>query len=285
MAAPTIVLVHGAFADASSWSALYPELAKDDLAVLAPANPLRGMIGGDAEYTKAVLATIDGPVLLVGHSYGGAVITAAGTAENVVGLVYVNGFAPDVGEDLGSLQSGFDAPKAGPYLTPAPLPDGGQEFTLAPAGFHETFCADLPADQAAFMAVAQRPLSGAAFGEKAEAAAWHDKPTWGVLATRGRVDRSRPASLQLRADGRDRDRGRGRVALRDALPACGGGRRRAVGHRRAGLTRAGDAGDGRAPRAAAAGRVLSPTGTLWGCPKASSPQGNLSVSSDSSPPT
>jgi pimeloyl-ACP methyl ester carboxylesterase len=183
MAAPTIVLVHGAFADASSWSRLYTELAKDDLTVLAPPNPLRSMTGGDAEYTKSVVTAIDGPVLLVGHSYGGAVITAAGDAENVVGLVYVNGFAPDVGEDLGSLQADFTPPAAGPYLTPGTLPDGGQEFHIAPAGFHEVFCADLSAEEAAFMAIAQRPLSAVSFGEKAAVAAWHDKPTWAIYGT------------------------------------------------------------------------------------------------------
>ena len=183
MAAPTIVLVHGAFADASSWSRLYPELAKDGLSVLAPPNPLRSMTGGDAEYTKSFLATIDGPVLLVGHSYGGAVITAAGDAENVMGLVYVNGFAPDVGEDLGGLQSSFPAPLAGPYLRPATLPDGGQEFHIAPEGFHEVFCADVSAEDAAFLAIAQRPLSAVAFGEKAAVAAWRDKPTWAVIGT------------------------------------------------------------------------------------------------------
>ena len=95
MADPTIILVHGAFADASSWSRLYAELANDGLNVKAPPNPLRGVTAGDNEYTKSVIEQLDGPVLLVGHSYGGAVITAAGVAENVAGLVYVAGFAPD----------------------------------------------------------------------------------------------------------------------------------------------------------------------------------------------
>jgi pimeloyl-ACP methyl ester carboxylesterase len=183
MADPTIVLVHGAFADASSWSRLYAELAGDGLAIKAPPNPLRGVTVEDAEYTKGVIEQIDGPVLLVGHSYGGAVITASGVADNVVGLVYVAGFAPDEGEDLGTLQSKFPPPVAGSYIKPSPLPDGGAEFTIDPSGFHQAFCADLPDAEAAFMAISQRPISGVAFGEKAPAPAWRTRPSWAVLPT------------------------------------------------------------------------------------------------------
>ncbi len=110
MANPTIVLVHGAFADASSFRGLYNELLREDVTILAPPNPLRGLSAGDGAYIKSVIAEIDGPVLLVGHSYGGSVITAAGTADNVVGLVYISGFAPDQGENLTDLQSKFPAP-------------------------------------------------------------------------------------------------------------------------------------------------------------------------------
>jgi pimeloyl-ACP methyl ester carboxylesterase len=102
----------------------------EDATVVAPPNPLRGLTGGDGEYIKSVVGEVGGPVLLVGHSYGGSVITAAGTADNVVGLVYISGFAPDEGENLTDLQS--------------------NEFTLAPEGFHESSCADIPADDAAF---------------------------------------------------------------------------------------------------------------------------------------
>src|SRR5215467_8301174 len=101
---PTIVLVHGAFADSSSFRPLYDSLLGEDLTVISPPNPLRGMTGGDGDYLKCVIGEIDGPVLPVGHSYGGSVITAAGTAENVVGLVYISGFAPDKGENLTDLQ-------------------------------------------------------------------------------------------------------------------------------------------------------------------------------------
>jgi pimeloyl-ACP methyl ester carboxylesterase len=183
MTDPTIVLVHGAFADASSWSRLYAELAPDGLAIKAPPNPLRGVTVEDAEYTKGVIERIDGPVLLVGHSYGGAVISASGTADNVVGLVYVAGFAPDEAEDLATLQSHFPAPVAAQYLKPAPLPDGGTEFAIDPSGFHEAFCADLPDAEAAFMAISQRPISAVAFGEKAPAPAWRTRPSWAVLPT------------------------------------------------------------------------------------------------------
>jgi pimeloyl-ACP methyl ester carboxylesterase len=183
MANPTIILVHGAFADASSWSRLYAELADDGLSIKAPPNPLRGVTAGDNEYTKSVIQQVDGPVLLVGHSYGGAVITAAGVAENVAGLVYVAAFAPDEGEDLAGLQANYPAPAAGPYITPSSLPDGGTEFSIDAVGFHEVFCADLAANEAAFMAVSQGPLSGVAFGEKAPAAAWRSKPSWAVLPT------------------------------------------------------------------------------------------------------
>jgi pimeloyl-ACP methyl ester carboxylesterase len=147
MAEPTIVLVHGAFADASSWSRLYAELAGNGLAIKAPPNPLRGVTVEDAEYTKGVIEQIEGPVLLVGHSYGGAVISASGVADNVAGLVYVAGFAPDEGEDLAALQSNFPPPVAGPYIKPSPLPDGGTEFTIDSSGFHQAFCADLPAQR------------------------------------------------------------------------------------------------------------------------------------------
>src|SRR6185369_6582916 len=121
MADPTIVLVHGAFADASGFRGLYDELLGQDMTVVAPPNPLRGLTGGDGEYLKAVIDEIGGPVLLAGHSYGGSVITAAGTAGNVVGLVYISGFAPDEGEDLTDRQAKFPAPGAQPLLQGAPV--------------------------------------------------------------------------------------------------------------------------------------------------------------------
>ena len=186
MSSPTVVLVHGAFADASGFRSLYDELLGDDVTLVAPPNPLRGLTGGDGEYLKAVVDGIDGPVLLVGHSYGGSVITAAGVADNVVGLVYISGFAPDEGENLTDLQSKFPAPGIIPYIVEHKLPDGGSEFTLAPKGFHESFCADIPADDAAFYAISQRPLAGVALTEAAPTPAWRSRPVWAVLPTADR---------------------------------------------------------------------------------------------------
>ena len=186
MSTPTIVLVHGAFADASSFRALYDELLGEGVRMLAPPNPLRGMSGGDGEYLKKVIGEVDGPVLLVGHSYGGSVITAAGTADNVVGLVYISGFAPDEGENLTDLQSKFPPPGIIPFIVQHELPEGGEEFTLAPEGFHESFCADIPADDAAFYAISQRPLAGVALSEAATTPAWRSRPVWAVLPTADR---------------------------------------------------------------------------------------------------
>ena len=222
MAGPTIVLVHGAFADASGFRGLYDELLGEDVTIIAPPNPLRGLTGGDGEYLKGVIGEIDGPVLLVGHSYGGSVITAAGTADNVVGLVYISGFAPDEGENLTDLQSKFPAPGIVPYIVQHQLPDGGNEFTLAPQGFHESFCADIPADDAAFYAITQRPLAGVALTEAAPTPAWRSRPVWAVLRTADRCYRPRRPPLQLRAHGSDGDRDRRGLARRHDLPPQGG---------------------------------------------------------------
>lgn len=186
MSLPTLVLVHGAFADSSSFRPLYNELVKEDVTILAPPNPLRGLTGGDGEYLSRFLAEIDGPVLLVGHSYGGSVITAAGTADNVIGLVYISGFAPDEGENLTDLQSKFPAPGIIPYIVQHNLTKDGPEFTLSLEGFHSSFCADVPADDAAFYALSQRPLAGVALSEAAPAPAWRNRPVWAVLPTADR---------------------------------------------------------------------------------------------------
>jgi len=186
MAAPTIVLVHGAFADASGFRGLYDELLDEDVTIVAPPNPLRGLSDGDGDYLKGVIDEIGGPVLLVGHSYGGSVITAAGTADNVVGLVYISGFAPDEGENLTDLQSKFPAPGVAAYIVEHSLPDGGNELTIAPQGFHESFCADIPADDAAFYAISQRPLAGVALAEAAPTPAWRSRPVWAVFGTADR---------------------------------------------------------------------------------------------------
>jgi pimeloyl-ACP methyl ester carboxylesterase len=184
MSKPTIVLAHGAFGDASSWRPVYDRLAGDDSTILAPAIPLRG-VASDASYLGAVIDQIDGPVVLVGHSYSGCVITVAGASDKVVGLVYVAGFAPDEGESITELQTRFPSviPGGSDFLQPRPLPDGGVEVSVDAQRFHDIFCADVPDADAAFMAHAQRPLLTAAFEDQATAAAWRVKPSWAVFGT------------------------------------------------------------------------------------------------------
>lgn len=185
MTQPTVVLVHGAFADASSFGALVPELLDAGLAVRVPAVPNRSL-SGDAEYIASVVSHIEGPVLLVGHSYGGAVITVAGTADNVVGLVYLAGYALEEGESLGELQGRFpDSPLAEALVyTPFPQPgaEPGTDVSVDVDRFPEIFAADVDPAIARVLAVSQRPLAGAAFGEPASAAAWKSKPAWGIVS-------------------------------------------------------------------------------------------------------
>src|SRR3954452_21302517 len=179
---PTIVLVHGAFGDASSWRPVFDRLHDDGHTVIAPATPLRG-VAADAAHLSAVIDQIDGPIVLAGHSYAGSVITVAGAAEKVVGLVYVAGFAPEEGESIADLQGRFPSLAMGNFLQPTPLPDGAVELTVDPQRFHDIFCADVPDAEAAFMAHAQRALLATAFEEPVTAAAWRIKPSWAVFGT------------------------------------------------------------------------------------------------------
>src|SRR4051794_17141049 len=183
MAKPTILLIHGAFGDASSWRPVFDRLDGGEYTVLAPPSPLRG-VAADAGYTAAVIDQLEGPVVLVGHSYSGSVITVAGAAsDKVAGLVYVAGFAPDEGESIMDLQGRFPSLAMGNFLQPRALPDGGVELSVDPQRFHDIFCADVSDDQAEFMAHAQRPLVATAFEEPATAAAWREKPSWAVFGT------------------------------------------------------------------------------------------------------
>jgi pimeloyl-ACP methyl ester carboxylesterase len=182
MSKPTIVLVHGAFGDASSWRSVYDLLDGDEYTVIAPANPLRGL-ASDASYLEGLIDQLDGPVVLVGHSYGGPVITVAGSSEKVAGLVYVAGLAPDEGESVGDLQERFPPLAMGNVLQPRPLPDGGAELSVDPERFHDVFAADVSDADAAFRAHAQRPVAPNAFEEPATAAAWRAKPSWAVFGT------------------------------------------------------------------------------------------------------
>jgi pimeloyl-ACP methyl ester carboxylesterase len=182
MSKPTIVLVHGAFADASIWQRVYDQLAREGDTVLAPPNPLRGL-PYDAAYTQSVIDQLDGPVVLVGHSYGGAVITVAGSSEKVAGLVYVAGVVPDEGESVNNLQGRFPSLAMGPLVRPTELPDGSVEISIDPARFPDVFAADVPADDAVFRAISQRPVAASAFDDPASAAAWRAKPSWAVFGT------------------------------------------------------------------------------------------------------
>jgi pimeloyl-ACP methyl ester carboxylesterase len=150
--------------------------------VIATATPLRG-VAADAAYLSAIIDQIDGPVVLVGHSYAGSVITVAGTSDKVTGLVYVAGFAPDEGETIADLQGRFPSLAMGNFLQPTPLHDGSAELTVDPQRFHDIFCADVPEADAEFMAHAQRALLASAFEEPATAAAWRTKPSWAVFGT------------------------------------------------------------------------------------------------------
>jgi pimeloyl-ACP methyl ester carboxylesterase len=163
-ARPTVVLVHGAFADASGWAGVDAELANDDVDVIAPPNLLRG-VASDAAYIGATLDQLDGPVVLVGHSYGGAVITTAGLHDKVAALVYVAGYAPDEGESVGQLQGRFPDSPLAEHLRFAPTPGGGTDVSVDPAFFPHIFAADVPLETTGFLARSQRPLSAAVFEE------------------------------------------------------------------------------------------------------------------------
>jgi len=189
---PTVVLVHGAFADASGWSGVIERLERQGHPVLAPANPLRG-VSADAAYLRAVLAGIDGPIVLVGHSYGGVVITNAATGNpNVEALVYVAAFAPDLGDTVESLgMLGTDG-RLGPAtldLRPYPAPPGFPplEGYIKLGVFHDIFAADLSRRQARVMALSQRPAALATLGEPSGEPAWKTIRSWSLVPTRDRA--------------------------------------------------------------------------------------------------
>jgi pimeloyl-ACP methyl ester carboxylesterase len=177
-----IVLVHGAWADVSGWAAVYKILVAKGyhVDVVSTANQT---LTGDADAVRAVLARQTGPVILVGHSYGGAVITEAGDTSNVAGLVYVSAFVPDAGESLlGLLKSGPPNPESGIMLPPV---DGLVWYDVAK--FHRDFCPDLPAAQAAFMASSQTPSGLATFTTPLTKAAWKGRPSWAIISTEDRM--------------------------------------------------------------------------------------------------
>jgi pimeloyl-ACP methyl ester carboxylesterase len=190
---PTALLVHGAFADASSWAGVIAHLQTAGIEAVALANPLRGLCP-DARYVASAAEEVDGPTMLVGHSYGGAVITvAAALASNVVGLVYVTAFALDQGESVLDVSARFSDSVLTASLRPAVCPDGDGgsivELYIDRAAFPTVFAADLPADLGAVAAATQRPIAATAFVERASAAAWKTLECWYVVATADRVIR------------------------------------------------------------------------------------------------
>jgi pimeloyl-ACP methyl ester carboxylesterase len=181
---PTVVLVHGAFAESASWHGVIERLHAQSLDVIAAANPLRGLTS-DAAYVRDVLAAIDTPVVLVGHSYGGMVITeAAAGNDNVAALVYVCAFAPDHGENALELSNKFPGSTLGPALTAHPVTTGGNELAIRPDAFHHQFAADVPATEAAVMCATQRPVTELALTEglPTNTPAWASIPSWFVYS-------------------------------------------------------------------------------------------------------
>jgi len=195
---PTVVLVHGAFADASGFADVTNRLQRRGYTVIAPANPLRG-VASDAAYIASVLATIEGPLILAGHSYGGEVITNAAFGNpNVRALVYVAAFAPAEGETSGQLTSMFPGSQlTEENLVPRPFPisatESGYDAYIRPTVFRRIFCADLPEKTAAAMAASQRPGAVSTLTEHSGPAAWTTVPSWYLVA---RQDRAIPPAAQ-----------------------------------------------------------------------------------------
>jgi pimeloyl-ACP methyl ester carboxylesterase len=191
---PAIVLVHGAFAESASWNPVITRLHEWSFDVTAVANPLRS-VDGDAAYVRDVIVGIGGPVVLVGHSYGGIVITEAAAGNDaVVGLTYVAAFAPEHGESALELSGKFPGSTLAAALAPRSLSTGANELTIRTESFHEQFAADVPADTAALMAATQRPVTEIALtaGLPTNRPAWRTIPSWFVF---GSDDRNIPAEL------------------------------------------------------------------------------------------
>ena len=182
---PTIVLVHGAFAESASWNDVARDLRARSFPVVAAANPLRG-VKSDADYVAAIVSSIPGPVVLVGHSYGGSVISAAAVGKpNVQALVFVAAFAPEVGESAADLSGKFPGSTLGPTLAaPVILANGGKDLYIQQDKFGKQFAEDVPPTVAQLMAVSQRPITEGALGEAAPAAAWKNVPSWFIYGDR-----------------------------------------------------------------------------------------------------
>jgi pimeloyl-ACP methyl ester carboxylesterase len=191
---PTVVLVHGAFAESSSWDGVVKRLMQRGYPVAAVANPLRG-VRSDADYVANILASIPGPVVLVGHSYGGNVITNAATkSTQVKALVFVAAFAPDAGETASAMTSRYPGSTLGPALAPPVLlAGGGKDLYVERAKYHSQFAADLPLSQAQLLAVAQRPVTESALDEPSGPPAWKTIPSWFIY---GSDDKNIPPQMR-----------------------------------------------------------------------------------------
>jgi pimeloyl-ACP methyl ester carboxylesterase len=202
---PTIVLVHGAFADSSSWNGVVKILEKDGYPVVAVANPLRG-VKNDAGYVADILASIKSPVVLVGHSYGGSVISEAADGHaNVKALVYVAAFAPDIGETAAQLAGKFPGSTLGPTLAPpVSLSGGGKDLYIQQDKFHNQFAADVSDAGAKLMAATQRPITEAALNEVQTETAWKRIPAWFIYGDKDRnIPPEASAFMAARAHARE----------------------------------------------------------------------------------
>jgi len=189
----TIVLVHGAFAESASWDAVIDPLRDAGHAVIAAANPLRGL-AADADTVSDLVRAVNGPVVLVGHSYGGCVISNVDAdASEITGLVYVNAFVPELGESALDLSGLFPGSTLADALQPVPRRDGTTDLYIAPDRFHDQFCADVPEAHAARMAATQRPATLEAFQEPSgDRPLWKELPSWFLI---GDADRTIPVAL------------------------------------------------------------------------------------------
>lgn len=189
---PTIVLSHGAFAESGGWGPVVERLQAAGHRVVAAANPLRS-VAYDAAQLRALVDTIDGPVVLVGHSYGGMVISKAATgADNVTALVYIAAFAPEAGESAADLSGQFPGSTLAETLRPVPLPDGNQDMYVAQELYRQQFAADVPEETTRVMAATQRPITAAALNEAAEGPqAWAGIPSYFLIAE---ADKNIPAA-------------------------------------------------------------------------------------------
>jgi pimeloyl-ACP methyl ester carboxylesterase len=191
---PHVVLVHGAFAESASWNGVIERLYAQGITSTAVANPLRSL-AGDAAYVRDVIASLDGPVVLVGHSYGGMVISEASAGDDrVAALVYASAFTPEPGDSAFSLSASEPGSTLGDALDAHPVSTGGVELVIQRAKFHEQFAADVPVQTAGLMGATQRPVTESALKDELQATTpgWKDRPSWHVF---GAEDRNIPAAV------------------------------------------------------------------------------------------